>query len=310
MKSEDIIYTLIAAVVVSKIIIGFLIFYLLKRKRELHLERANLSTTNGELQNHITVIEEQQKELLSAENFKLKILSLASHDLRTPFQELLILFEHVEILGLSEREFKEVVADIKYKANVSKGMLDNVLIWTAGQLRKREYSVIRFSLLEQVRATTDLFGIQLRTKELVLDCRVEPSTTLFGNVEIFNFVLRNLLSNAIKYSHVGGVIEVGVTEEDNQIISFYVRDFGKGMDADQLANLRVGEAVYSQMGTKDEMGAGLGLSLCRDLLAKVGWYLSAESELGKGSCFTLVLNAESARNVTNLGRDRFQSKVS
>ncbi|KGE12852.1 sensor histidine kinase [Sphingobacterium deserti] len=309
MKSEEIIYVLVAAVVVSKVIIGFLIYYLLKRKRELLVERTNLYNTNRELQDHIAVIEQQQKELLSAENFKLKILSLASHDLRTPFQELLILFEHVETLGLSDKEFKELIADIKYKASVSKGMLDNVLVWTAGQLRKKDYSVTPFSLLEQVGVARDLFGIQLKTKELVLDCKVEPSMMLVGNVEIFNFVLRNLLSNAIKYSQVGGSIKIGISTEDNEVAGFYVQDFGKGIDKDRLTNLRNGEAVNSQTGTKDEVGAGLGLSLCRDLLAKVGWSLNVESELNHGSCFTLRFRAE-ASDYKMPNQDQLRSKAS
>ncbi len=294
MKESHVIYLLLAAVALSKIIIGFLIVHLLRRKRELKRERTNLYDSNLELESHIAKIEEQKKQLLAAENFKLKILSLASHDLRTPFQELSMLFEYVDVFELDEASLKEVISSVKGQVLVSKTLLDNVLVWTAGQLRGSEYAKAMFSLTEQIDKAISLFETQSKNKSLRIEHHIESSQSIFGNVDIFNFVLRNLLSNAIKYSDIGGSVEMGlVNDQDKKTLLFFVRDFGRGMDANVLQRLQNGELMNSARGTENEKGMGLGLSLCQDLIARVGWSLDIHRE-EIGSRFILILPMEDA----------------
>lgn len=289
MKEREIIYLLIAAIVVSKIIIGFLIYYLVKRKRELSVEKVKLNRSNIELTAHIKKIEEQQKEIIASENFKLKILSLASHDLRTPFQELVMLFEYADVVQLDDASLKKLMQTIKGQLKSSKNMLDNVLIWTAGQLKDKEYGQTNFDLSEQVRATTELFATQIAAKDLKITNSVAEGPSVIGNIEVFNFVMRNLLSNAIKYSPVSGHVEIGATVENGRVNAIYVQDQGEGIDEQSLSYLKKGQLMESKIGTQQEKGSGLGLSLCRDLLKRVGWSLDMDSEVGKGSRFILVL---------------------
>lgn len=296
MNELKIIYLLIAAIVISKIIIGFLIVYLVKRKRELKREKTKLHQSNLALEAHIEKIEEQQKEIIASENFKLKILSLASHDLRTPFQELVMLFEYADLAELSDTELKNLMLTIRKQVKVSKDMLDNVLVWTAGQLKNKEYANTNFELAFQVDATADLFATQIKAKEIAIQNKIPRQLRSAGNVEVFNFVIRNLLSNAIKYSSVGGTVEIGVLEKDGLVSLLYIRDEGEGIEERVLQVLRSGQLMESKVGTEQEKGVGLGLSLCRDLLKRVGWSLEIDSELGRGSCFKLQMQRENTEN--------------
>lgn len=292
MDHQQIIYLLIGAIVVSKGIIGVLIVNLLKQKRELKSQRDRLRLSNAELESHVAKISEQNEEIVAAEKFKLKVLSLASHDLRTPFQELAMLLEYADVINLGEDEFKKHMRTIRTKVRTSKDMLDNVLVWTAGQLRDNGYVTSDFVLAEQVKRAVDLFGTHLEAKQLSIELNVPDTASVFGNAEILNFVVRNILSNAIKYSHPGGSIQIGCSYDRGAVHAIYVRDFGKGMEGSILNDLRDGQVRESSVGTRQEQGAGMGLSLCRDLLRRVGWSLIAESEYGEGSCFTLVFGQE------------------
>lgn len=304
MKESQVIYLLLAAVLVSKIIIGFLIVHLLRRKRELKKERTKLYNSNELLEDHIEKIEEQQQELIAAENFKLKILSLASHDLRTPFQELSMLLEYVDVLHLDEASLKEVLTTVKGQVLISKALLDNVLVWTAEQLRGHEYTKVTFSLKEQVEHAISLFATHSKNKDLLIEHDIDSSQFIQGNVDIFNFVLRNFLSNAIKYSDVGGKVAIGLLLENESTHRFFVRDFGQGMDGAVLQRLQKGELMESRKGTANEKGMGLGLSLCQDLIARVGWSMDVHSE-EIGSCFSLLLPLEDAKDNSTTGNESF-----
>ncbi len=297
MKELDIIYLLVTAIVVSKIIIGFLIVYLVKRRRELSREKAKLYQSNVALEAHIAKIEEQQQEIVDSENFKLKILSLASHDLRTPFQELVMLFDYADVSDLSDSEFKKLMQTIRKQLKISKNMLDNVLVWTAGQLKNKEYGKSAIALAEQINLTVDLFATQTAAKQINVINNVPDGVSIIGNAEVFNFVIRNLLSNAIKYSPVASAVEIGADESEVGVRCIYIQDAGQGIDENTLITLRSGQLIQSTLGTDQEKGVGLGLSLCRDLLKRVGWSLEIESEWGKGSRFSLFFVAEKPNHV-------------
>jgi signal transduction histidine kinase len=101
-------------------------------------------------------------------------------------------------------------------------------------------------------------------------------------------VVRNLLSNALKFSFEGGVIQI-LTQRFDKEIHVKVKDSGMGMDENTVEALSEPERTVSTMGTKDEKGTGLGISLCKEYLEKAGGELQIESTKGQGSTFTIKL---------------------
>jgi signal transduction histidine kinase len=108
-------------------------------------------------------------------------------------------------------------------------------------------------------------------------------------------VLGELVSNAIKFSPPGTLIRLGAQPADNDEVSFYVEDQGRGVDSEKLEHIfdrfQQGDASDSRaLG-----GTGLGLALCRSIVEQHGGHIWAESSPGRGSRFLFTLPATDAR---------------
>ena len=101
-------------------------------------------------------------------------------------------------------------------------------------------------------------------------------------------ILRNLLSNAIKYSHQGGMVKV-VVEQDNGLCKFSITDEGVGIEKNRVEQLFSQAVVSTTKGTLDEKGTGLGLLICKELVALHNGTIGVESEVGKGANFYFAI---------------------
>ena len=100
-------------------------------------------------------------------------------------------------------------------------------------------------------------------------------------------VVRNILSNAVKFSYDGGIVEIGITDDNEGL---YVRDHGVGMSDERVHELMTAKhAVTSQTGTKGEGGTGIGMLLCRELVHRNKGIMKVKSEPLKGTTFTVIL---------------------
>ena len=94
---------------------------------------------------------------------------------------------------------------------------------------------------------------------------------------------------AIKFSNEGDEIEIGISNSDAHFVEVYVKDYGVGIDAENIPKLFNLDSNYSTLGTNKEKGTGLGLILCKEFVEKHGGRIWIESELGKGSIFRFTL---------------------
>jgi signal transduction histidine kinase len=101
------------------------------------------------------------------------------------------------------------------------------------------------------------------------------------------WVLNNFLTNAIKYSSENNIVEIGVRQKDNNII-FSVKDYGKGIAQEYQSKLF---DRYFKVPDSNEKGTGLGLAISKDFIEAQGGKIWLESEPGKGSTFSFLLQA-------------------
>ena len=107
-------------------------------------------------------------------------------------------------------------------------------------------------------------------------------------------VIRNLMSNALKFTNIGGKINIVSSEhfENNEkYIKLSIIDNGVGIPKDRLNGLFKIDKSESTIGTNNEEGTGLGLILCKEFIEKNNGKIFAESELGIGSKFHIILKA-------------------
>ncbi len=103
-----------------------------------------------------------------------------------------------------------------------------------------------------------------------------------------SLVVRNILSNAIKFSYKGGKVELENSNSEKHIIITF-RDYGVGMDDETRNRILNSDKNISKSGTDNELGTGLGLLLCKDFLVMSNGKMLIESELNKGSVFSIYL---------------------
>jgi signal transduction histidine kinase len=117
--------------------------------------------------------------------------------------------------------------------------------------------------------------------------RCEPGLTAWADAEKTRQILINLVSNAIKFTDIGGSITIFCDANDDSVL-FRVCDTGRGIPAEKLEAVFEPFVQVNKQFTRDE-GVGLGLAISRDLARLMNGDLTAKSDLGAGSCFTLTL---------------------
>jgi signal transduction histidine kinase len=132
-------------------------------------------------------------------------------------------------------------------------------------------------------------GLSAEDAERVHVDLADDMPDLHTDRQLLGRVLSNLLDNALKYSPDGKRCEVGARPEGPEHILFWVRDHGIGIDPEQID--RIFDRFYQvdSSSTRRFAGAGLGLSMVRDLAGALGGTITVESEAGDGSMFRVRL---------------------
>ncbi|MGW1837711.1 HAMP domain-containing protein [Streptomyces sp. NPDC002067] len=267
---------------------------------------AELRRRSDELQLTNAELEEKAALLATSSQYKSEFLANMSHELRTPLNSLLVMarlladnpeghlspqeVEFAVTIHRSGSDLLQMINDILDLAKIEAGRMD---------VHPKELPLIK--LLDYVRAT---FRPLARDRHLRFDITVADDVprTLYSDEQRLQQILRNLLSNAVKFTSTGGV-ELSVTvaapdaagagppDAPGPVLAFAVKDTGIGIPAHKLG--AVFEAFQQSDGTTNRKygGTGLGLSISRDMATLLGGRITAESEPGVGSVFTLYVPA-------------------
>lgn len=166
-----------------------------------------------------------------------------------------------------------------------KSFFDDLLIWVRMQKTGSiEIHPTQLSLNEIVDDVMKLFVDSANHKGIKLNHTIPEGASVFADRSLIHCVVRNLVNNAIKFTSHGGSVTIGYQQD---VIS--VEDTGVGMAPNVVEALLSGSEWVHTNGTDGEVGTGLGLSIVRDMLSMMGASLSIESEVGKGSVFSIHL---------------------
>lgn len=232
-------------------------------------------------------LEEANEELAKLNTLKDRLLSIVSHDIRAPLNSLKSLLPLLLNKNISDNELQEIVGNLNHQVDQLNNFLENLLRWT-----KNHYDQIRpnpdhLLLQNLVRETIDLLSPLAYRKHVHIHCDVPENIIVYADVEMIKLVLRNLVSNAIKFCTAGDSIYIKAEVEPGAV-RVSVRDTGCGMNEENLRRLFILPSL-SVKGTKDEIGTGLGLALCREFVEKLNGKIQATSKEGEGSCFEFTV---------------------
>ena len=225
------------------------------------------------------------KELDSA---KTTFISTISHELKTPISAIMMSLRLLEDnrIGPLNEEQKELSKSIKENSERLLGITGELLNMTqveAGKLKlipkiTRPIELIEYAIKAN-KVQADKFGC-----EIVVEYP-EKIDKLFVDSEKIAWVITNLLSNAIRYSNDNSRVIIGARQVESKI-QIYVQDFGKGIDP--RYHQSIFDRYFRVPGTKVQ-GSGLGLSISKDFVEAHNGTLTIDSEIGKGSRFTITL---------------------
>jgi signal transduction histidine kinase len=279
---------------------GVFSFFYSGFKYRLFLSRENekkhyteIRSMNRKLEEKNIKLTEINKQLDIANTTKTIFFSIIAHDIKTPlisligFPELILkrssTFSKEEIIKLIEKT--KVAADNLYE--MIKGLLD----WSSSQLSSHVLQIEQIDLAEIINTNISLLKPAADAKGICLVSEISGSPSAFVDKNAITTVFRNLLSNAIKFTKQSGNIVIR-EKQSAGFVEISVADDGVGIAPEDLPNIFKIDVKTTRKGTKDEIGTGLGLPLCYELVKKSNGEIWAESEFNEGSTFIVKLPAQ------------------
>ena len=234
------------------------------------------------------LINNQKDELQKLNGVKDRLFSIISHDLRNPLVTLRSYLSLSENPSITEQKKQEYKTQTVHAVAQTTDMLDNLLVWANMQIKDSKPNITVVDVEEVVLNATDNIHAQATQKQITITKEINAFSAL-GDENILNIALRNLVTNALKYSHENSSIFISSYQKDNAVF-IAVKDEGVGMTDLQIKDLNTNENETTK-GTQGEKGSGLGIFLVKELLQKINGKLLIESEQGKGSTFSIILEA-------------------
>ncbi|MCB2220649.1 MAG: tetratricopeptide repeat-containing sensor histidine kinase [Bacteroidetes bacterium] len=284
----------------QQLMIGFVLFILLGSfvlSLILHGRYQQNQKLNIQLSLKNKQVEEQRKNMVSlnaelkdANNTKDKFFSIVAHDLKNPFNSLLMLSRLLldDYDSFTNEERKQFISQINSSAENTYSLLENLLDWARTQSGKSEIIKEKINLSRLSEEAIKVLQPVARGKKITISSDVPTHLTAFADRNMIATVFLNLVSNAVKFTPQKGTIEVLACEKNNHI-EVEINDSGVGISDKNIPKLFKPDEKFYTEGTEKEKGTGLGLILCKEFIEKNEGEIWVESQEGAGSqfCFSL-----------------------
>jgi signal transduction histidine kinase len=255
-----------------------------RQSRSYRLRTTPMRDSEGRLLGTVTTLEDVTS-LQDTDRFKSQFISVASKKLRDPLLQLrrgLYALQHGfagELLPLQT----EIVVEAGNESEKLSDLMADLIEVAELDSGKRELKLERLRPLPLLDEARNRYIDEAAAK----DVRVEVSafadlSFVMADHRAVRTILDNLLANALRYTQTNGEILLAA-EEIKDYVQFTVRDTGRGIEAERLAN------IFDRFNPFSESGTGMGLALVRRLVESLGGQIAVESRLGHGTTFRFTL---------------------
>lgn len=232
--------------------------------------------------------------LAQADAMRRDFVANVSHEIRTPLTVLSGFIETLQSLSLQPEERANYLGLMAIQAGRMQGLVSDLLI-----LSQLEGSPLP-QLIEQVELTALMTTIEIEARGLsdthigafdtpqVLEFNLLPAIHLIGARNEIYSAVSNLVNNAVRYTPAGGKVTCTWSEQADNRLYFSVSDTGPGIAPEHLPRLTERFYRVDRSRSRESGGTGLGLAITKHVMQRHGGELKIESELGKGSKFTLI----------------------
>ncbi len=229
-------------------------------------------------------------------NFKNRILGMLSHELRSPLKIIGIFINRIN-KKTTDESIKEYLKSISFTNNTLLMQANQILEYTKNQHVENKLNSAVFNLSNEIDSILNSIEpyIQTRNNKFIVHKNIDADLVVFTDCTKINQLFMNILGNANKFTENGEISVTTSTEpvdENTVALVTKITDSGVGISKSDLE--KIFEPYYQGI-ISDEvenLGAGLGLSLCKELVELYSGKISVESELQQGTTvyFTLNLN--------------------
>ena len=237
------------------------------------------------------------QEAESASKAKTDFLSTMSHDIRTPMNAI------IGLTTIAEKNLgdTEATADSLRKIGLASNhlltLINDILDISKVESGKLNLSPMTFSIVETVENLVNISQPMVKDKNIEFSFHIDKMEKeyLYADQLRLNQICINILSNAIKYTEPGGRVTVNMSEEESDQpgcvrLTYVVADTGVGMSPEFMKAMYEPFSRQTDSRVNSIQGTGLGLAITKQMVELMGGTIECESELGKGTTFTVVLD--------------------
>jgi len=267
------------------------------------LRSGGLLIANAFLRNEMTQnvrntavqLEVALKEAWDANVAKSKFLATMSHEIRTPMNVILGITEsYLEDKNLSH-EMRDGYEKIYNAGDLLLHIINDILDLSKIEAGKLELILVKYEVMSMINDAAHMNTVRFQHKPIKFNLHVNENipAELYGDELRIKQILNNLLNNAFKYTDSGEVnlyFDVENSAQSNNVILLLrVSDTGQGMAEDQLKRLFNDYTRFNLETNRNTVGTGLGMAITRNLVSLMNGDITVESEVGKGTVFTVRL---------------------
>lgn len=227
-------------------------------------------------------------------NFKNRILGMLSHELRSPLKIIGIFINRIN-KKTNDESIKEYLKSISFTNNSLLLQANQILEYTKNQHKENKLVPSLFNLKNEITSILTSIEpyIETRSNKFVIYENINPDLEVFSDKAKINQIFMNILGNANKFTENGQIsVDTRTESVDENTVRLVtsISDTGAGISETDLE--KIFEPYYQGVLSEDveNLGAGLGLSLCKELVELYSGNISVNSELNKGTTVKFSIN--------------------
>lgn len=254
-----------------------------------------------------------QKALKESSQKKDEFLANMSHELRTPMNAVIGLANLLQSMQSMPEKAIKYIYTLKTSADHLMDLINDLLDFAKIEADSFEIERVEFNLAQEVEKVISVMNVRAQEKNLQLFVNYDPVFKRYymGDPLRIYQILMNLLSNAVKFTETGSV-EIDICGEekaadDKTFITFKISDTGIGIPEEKLGVIFEKFTQADSSITRRFGGSGLGLSITKAYVEKMGGTIGIESQLGLGTTFTVTIPLENTCKESNI--DSFSART-
>lgn len=284
-------FAILLCTIALAILVSWLIFRIGRQSQILEKRVFERSSELMILNKHL---EKSKQEADSANIAKSQFLANMSHELRTPLNAI-IGFVQMILEGyygtIPNNKQQEALTNIKNSGEELLSLVNNILDHTKLEVGSFHIELEALDPKEAIQSVLTKMRRQAELKKIQLSINIpENMPCVWADSLALRQILSNLIDNSIKFTKTGGAISLQVSENlDSKMVEFHVVDNGKGVTQSEANRIFDPFIQAENTMTKYHEGAGLGLSIVRQLVKSMDGHIRLKSRLGHGTTITFRL---------------------